>query len=41
MLILIIIKNLKIEQINVNNVFIKLTLKCCIYMNAFFLIDVK
>ena len=41
MLILIIIKNLEIDQINVNNTFIKSTLKYLIYINTFFLIDVK
>ena len=41
MFILIVIKDLKIDQINVNNVFIKLTLKHLIYINTFSLIDVK
>ena len=41
MLILIIIKTLEIDQINVNNAFTKSTLKHLIYINAFSLIDVK
>ena len=41
MLTLIIIKNLEIDQINVNNAFTKSTLKHFIYINASFLIDVK
>ena len=41
MLILIIIKNLEIDQINVNNAFTKSTLKHFIYINTSSLIDVK
>ena len=40
-LILIVIKNLEIDQINVNNAFTKSTLKYFIYINTFSLIDVK
>ena len=41
MLALIIIKNLEIDQINVNNTFIKSTLKYLIYMNTLPLINIK
>ena len=41
MFILIIIKDLEIDQINVNNILTKLALKYLIYINAFSLIDIK